>query len=738
MTPPVAAAPRIRLFVLVILIAGGAAFFVGDLIHELIGRGPFGFHLARDGTWQGGLEVLALAALLAAIAAFVRAPRWRIALMVVLAALYLRRQAVDLSMLVDLVFLEILVGLGACAARIARVEPASDVRGYLRLFIAGVVLWSLGAWTLSAFGFGSLKILRLYTLLLAVPAIAARRTPLVVFLSREFSALRASERASVAALGAWFLCLAARTSVVGGFDSWWYGLRGDYVLVAGGSVFKSLGLVAPVHYYPKLYELLLIAVCGLHDTSVIFGVSLIVLAMFALACMVLLKPLGLGFRTRVLIVALAVTVPAIANAALSPKPDLFMAFVLLVACIDATRFAREGSVGALFWIVTSLTLAFASKLSAPPYIIAIAFGAFAIWLRNGRPWQSDTVSERRFAAAIALAAIVVAIFVTARTWLLAGVPLVGPEPLVELFAKLGMTLKPPVGLLVAGDPAGWDAVPELLTDQLFRPQRLDHMVITWIGNVWLYLFAIAVAAPLLVKQSVTDKSSRVPAIWSIVMLVALALLLTFTTKTRGGEGNYFVLPVALAILASAAVAIARVPAGMPARLLLAMLPFFVVSQACYSFISASWVPGTRAFDFDLSRPVRDLQRQKQRIFERAGIANIATYINAVPGVPRGVGYAAQGALFHLDGTFEALDTYDPWYIEPLLSDKAFLDYLARERIDYLIMPSAANRSYEKRILGAVTDAITILRAEPNVRIVEDKDYVLYDLAALHAAERAGR
>jgi hypothetical protein len=131
-------------------------------------------------------------------------------------------------------------------------------------------------------------------------------------------------------------------------------------------VFKSLGLVAPVHYYPKLYELMLIAVSGLHDTSVIFGVSLIVLVMFALACMALLAPLGLGFRTRVLLVALAVTVPATANAALSPKPDLFMAFVLLVACIDATRFAREGRLADALWIATALLLAFASKLSAPP------------------------------------------------------------------------------------------------------------------------------------------------------------------------------------------------------------------------------------------------------------------------------------------------------------------------------------------------------------------------------------
>ena len=736
MTPPAFAASRGRLVVLVVLIAGGATLFVGSLIHELIGEGPFGYHVARDQTWQGGLEVLALAALLATVAAFVRAPRLRVALMLALAALYLRRHAVDLPMLVDLAYLEILVGLGAGVARLARVAPASDVRGYLRLFIAGIVLWSLGAWVLSAFGFGSLKLLRLYTLLLAVPAIAARQTPLLAFLAREFSALRAAERASVAALGAWFLCLAARTGVVGGFDPWWYGLRGDYVLVAGGSVFKSLGLVAPVHDYPKLYELLMIAVSGLHDTSVIFGVSLIVLVMVALACMALVAPLGLGFRTRVLLVALAVTVPAIANAALSPKPDLFMAFVLLVACIDATRFAREGAISALPWVVTSLMLAFASKLSAPPYILAIALGMLAIWLRNGRPWRHDDASERRFGVAIALAAVVVAVFVTARTWILAGVPLVGPEPLLDLFAKLGMTLKPPVGLLEAGTPVGWDAWPELVTDQLFRPQRLDHMVITWIGNVWLYLFAIAIAAPLLVQRPAN--APRVPAIWWIVMLVALALLLTFTTKTRGGEGNYFVLPVALAILAGGALAIGGLAPGMAKRLVLAMLPFFVVSQAFYSFISASWVPGTRAFDFDLSRPVRDLQRQKQRLFERYGIANIATYIDAVPGVPRGVGYVDQGALFHLDGTFEALDTYDPWYIEPLLGDRAFLDYLARGRIDYLIMPTAANRTYAKPILGAVRDAVRELDTTPGVRVVEDRDYVLYDLSAIHAPGRAGR
>ncbi|HEY6984820.1 MAG TPA: hypothetical protein VH375_01970, partial [Rhodanobacteraceae bacterium] len=255
------------------LIALGTSFFIGETIWQLIARGPFGYHLGRDPTWQGGLEVLALSALLALVAGCVRSRLWRSVLVLVLGELYLRRHYVDLPILIDVLYFEILIGLGAGAARLCGLEPARDVRGYLKLALAGIVLWSLAAWTFSAFGFGSLKFLRMLTLVLAVPAFAARQTPFSLFLWRRFSTLDGTQRAAVAALGAWFLCLAARTNVVSGFDAWWYGLRGEFVLVAGGSAFKSLGLVAPVHYYPKLYELLLIPVSAMHDTSVIEGVS---------------------------------------------------------------------------------------------------------------------------------------------------------------------------------------------------------------------------------------------------------------------------------------------------------------------------------------------------------------------------------------------------------------------------------------------------------------------------------
>jgi hypothetical protein len=737
MTPSASTGARIRDAALVLLIAGGTVLFIGALMDQLIGEGPFGYHASRPQSWQGGLEVVAIAVLLAAAAGLVRTPRRRAVLVLVIAGGYLRRHFVDIPMLIDLAYVEILVGLGAGASRVAGFAPARDARDYLRFFIAGVVLWSVGAWTLSAFGVGSLKILRLYTLVLAIPAAAARETPLALFLWRKFAASTPPERATIAALGAWFLALAARTNVVGGFDPWWYGFRGEYVLVPGRSVFEPLGLVAPVHYYPKLYELLLISVSGLHDTSVIEGIAIFVLLLFALASMELLKPLGLGVRTRVLLVALVTTVPAIANSALSPKPDLFMAFVLLVACIEATRFAREGSSSAGFWIVTSMLIAFASKLSAPPFLVAVALGSLALGVLNGRPRTPDPAGERRFAIAIAGAAAIVGVFVTARTWLLAGVPMVAPEPMLALFEKFGMTLKPPVGRLLSAPAIGLDAQPGLLIDQLFRPQRLDHMVVTWIGNVWLFLFALAAAARVLVRRG-RDDAPRVPAIWWIVQLAGLVLLLTFETTTRGGEGNYLVLPVALAMLAGGYVALRALPPGMPVRLLLAMLPLFAVSQAWYSFLSAGWGTGTRAFDVNFGHSTRDLRKQKLRIFEQAGIANIANYIDAVPGVPRGVGYVTDGALFRLDGTFEALNMYGFWNRAPLENAQAFVDYLAANRLDYLILPTERNAKMRPNVVASVAEAAATLRADPGVRIVEDSNYVLYDLAALHAADRAGR
>ncbi|MGH8171616.1 MAG: hypothetical protein ACREPX_00620, partial [Rhodanobacteraceae bacterium] len=440
---------RVATIVLAVAIVGGAIFFIGEPTWQLLVEGPFSWHVARPRTWQGGLEVLALGALLAGIA-MLPAARWRLVLTLVLAELYLRRHFVDAPLLVDLLYLELLIGLGALAARWSGLPPARATLDYLRCAVFGIVVWSIGAWVLSAFGVGSVRALRIYTLVLAIPVLIARQTPLCVFLWRRMDARAAVERAGLALLVAWFLCLMARTNIVSGYDAWWYGLRGESVLVAGGSVFESLGLVAPVHYYPKLFELLLIPVSALNDTSVILGISVMVLVLFGLTAAEFLKRLQLGFGARLMLVALCVTLPAVANSALAPKPDLFSGWLLLFACLTATQYGRDGLRSAGWWTLLLSMLACASKLSAPPYVVALLAAMLLVRYRHRTDVAEESAPTRRFAVAALAGGVLVCALVTARTWLLAGIPLVGPEQVVDLFAKFGMTRYASIGLLAGG------------------------------------------------------------------------------------------------------------------------------------------------------------------------------------------------------------------------------------------------------------------------------------------------
>ncbi|HEY0179670.1 MAG TPA: hypothetical protein VGC30_08565, partial [Dokdonella sp.] len=230
-----------------------AAAFIGVPIWELIVPGPFDWHVQTAAYWQGGLEAVALIAIVSA--AFLLRPRWPRALAIVAVALYLRRHAVDAALLVDALYLEIVVGVGMTLRRLLRVPPASDSLDYVLAFVAGLAVWSVCAWTASAFELGSARDLQWLTVLLAAAAAFGGQRPLLAQLWRRARAQTPAGRLWCGALAAWLLVLFARARVAIGFDTQWYGLRGAYVLVPDRSVYEPLALTSPVHYYPKLYEL---------------------------------------------------------------------------------------------------------------------------------------------------------------------------------------------------------------------------------------------------------------------------------------------------------------------------------------------------------------------------------------------------------------------------------------------------------------------------------------------------
>lgn len=269
-----------------LLVACGAAL-VAIPAWELIVPGPFDWHVQTRRFWQGGLEALVLVGLFAF--GFARRSKFAIALLVVVPGLiYLRRHAVDLPFLIDLVVVESLFALGALMRRALGSAPPAGTEDYLRDFVAGVCIWSACAWSLSALGVGTIVDLRWLTLVLAVVAFAFRPRPLCAYLVGRIRESSRADRAIAGALAGWGLVLFARASVATGFDSRWYALHPETKLIGEASLFQTLGLSAPVYYFPKLHELLIAPLGNLDNFAIMIGVSIAMLAMIGLVCLRLL------------------------------------------------------------------------------------------------------------------------------------------------------------------------------------------------------------------------------------------------------------------------------------------------------------------------------------------------------------------------------------------------------------------------------------------------------------------
>ncbi|HJT98620.1 MAG TPA: hypothetical protein VJ696_09930, partial [Rhodanobacteraceae bacterium] len=531
------------------LIALGTAAFIAVTAWELIVPGPFDWHIRLDRTWQGGIEAIALIALVAA--GLRRNSMPALLLLVALPAVfYLRRHAVDLPFVVDAFYVEAIFAIGALGRRCCGADPAREGDDFVRDFVLGLGVWSIAAWTVSAFGLGSVIDLRWLTLVLAAIAFAARPRLATVELWRQLRAGTPATRLIDGALLGWGLVLYARAGIAHGFDSLWYALRPEIVLVADGSAFRSLGLVVPVYYFPKLYELFLAPLAALENPTVMIGVGLWLLLMIGIVCARLLGELGVSPVMRRLGVALCVTLPAIANiASVEAKPDTLALLLVLMALLEAMRFARNGESAHLHGFAAYALLATQAKLTAIPYVGMLALAlATVVWQKRV---DLSRCGDRR---AIALARVTLACtaataaFVTARTWILTGVPTIGPDPLVALWRAFGMTMTPPTGTLRWTWPQTWGDVPMLFVDELFRPQRLPHIVITWLGNAWLLLAAAACIAFIARRHARQISSAGTLRLGGALMVTGLALLIGWRYGDRGSDGNYFAAAAVAAIV----------------------------------------------------------------------------------------------------------------------------------------------------------------------------------------------
>ena len=742
--------PRSKQTAMLAVIILGAAACIGIVAWQLLGPGPFEWHVELPRFWQGGIEALVLMATLGAVQAL-RSKSWRFALSAMLAELYLRRHAVDAAVIVDMIYLELAIALGALVLRLCGAARANDIVTYLRCFVLGLCIWSVCAWSLSAFGWGSLRGLRWMTLVLLLPALAARPRPWSLFVDQRVAAMPVSTRIGIGVLIAWFLILFAHSATAIGFDSQWYGLRGDRVLVGAGSVFAAQGLVAPVYYFPKVYELFLIPMSGFGSVSVIVGVTILILGLLAAAAYELLRLLGVRETLpRLAGVGLVVSLPAVANIALEAKPDLLAVLLLMLAWIHASDFVTARRRSSLLWLLGLLIFSTQAKLTAIPFAAALFLATLIAALCNRSVRQNSTSTEMRVASTGLTLILIVGAFATARTMLLAGMPTIGPDQLFNLWRALGLSLSFPVGTLQWSVAKDWADTPTLILDFLVRPQHLMHIMIMWTGNVWLWLAAVAACTRVLLPygstiavpgtdameagpMKISSRSSIAAGCWPGIglMLTAFLLMLCWGFMERGGDGNYFIAGLIPSILLGFAASWMRLGSfASLSRSLLFASAAFCFFQGSYSFASASWTGGTRPFDLQFRNSARTFRHESRRIFREDGLFRIAEYLRGLHRNARVIGCTSDSDLLgmRLPASFENFPQISFAHPEYVDSDTHFIDFLKADHIEYLLLPRPENKavdcSGDARLLELAAD----LENNSAVTATRDDGYILYNIS----------
>lgn len=730
--------PARRSVPLIVLAVAGAALGIGITAWNLLwGGGPFLWHIAQPSSWQGALEALAVGALIAAGFAINRGAA--LALLVGLPTLlYLRRHATDVPLLLDLILFEIVIGLGMALRRWAGLPRPARSIDYLYALIAGLALWSVCAWTASALGVGSIKALRWLSLLLAIPAAFGGHRPLCLYVWQRIRAQSRGTRIAYAALAAWLLVLFVRGRYAIGFDALWYGLRGEFVLAPGDSVFEPLGLVSPVYYFPKLYEMLLLPLSALGSASAIGGLTVLLLVPLLMTCRLLMQAVSVPAAAHAGLLGLIATLPALANLAPDPKPDVPATLFVLLAALFGLAWLRTRHWTALLWMASATALACSIKMAAIPYAGVMVLATLIAGLR-GAAVPADAAAqpaaaERRLAVVALALALATALFVLARTFVLAGLPTIGPDPLFKLWLALGFELREPAGTLAWTQVQNWHEVPELIVDWLLRPQRMPHVIVSWTGHAWLWMAVLALAAAALGLR----RAAVAPRPWPLLALVAAGLVLALGNRylVRGGDGNYFLYALLPATILAGGAAFARLASAPRAfAVALACLPAFATFQAGYSFVSAAWTPGTRAFDLEFGQSWRDLRRARNRELEWAGLTGIAAYLREASGTPRVIGAVESQAMNWLPARFEDVATISFSHPDYVATDAGLRRFVDRQRIDYLIAPLPDAGRKPPWTSDAFVALLDEARHTPGVRRVVDRRYELLDLSALAPAER---
>lgn len=729
----------------VIILALAAAFVVLPIRNILLG--VYSEYLQRLSITEG-IKEIAIVYLFGVILIFaINSKLLRSVCLLLISLLFMQNHQFLIPYLVAIVYIEMIISIGSSVKKICKFRIENEYLDYLSSFVLGVAVWGVAAIVFSLLGKGNFICLRIITVsLFVISLIVYRRKPLFVYIASNFGTKERIEQILIYFLAVLVLIQSAKSCGTVDYDSLWYGLNAENVLIGENSFYDNLGMLTWVHYFPKFFELFVAPVSNLGEYSFIHAVNVVLYELLILTVYKFISELKISNIKALFFTIMVATVPTIANMSTTAKADIFTSFFVVFAAVCFFEAAKKNDFYNLSMAYVAIILAACAKISTYPYI-AILFlsGTITFTCTQGKACLNVIFQKRNIPCLLFLGFSIVVFWGTHyRTYLLTGYPLYPFT--VNLWKKMGFDGIYPFADYFGGRKAGFaDGVVfnlkfylKHIYNLIFDPSsikeyRINHITPNWYSNFGIFLSVI------LFLDLVSKKIKHIRVSWTKDFKIATGILLpvwigmiliSVFLFQYAQDGNYYIVPVSLGIIYCLYAFEQR--DIQYKKMYYGIFFAFAVLQFSIMFVThISWYLGTSSMKFNLLNSSFDSYKKDIMVLEDNGIRDFEEYIvwqsysNS-----RALGDGNEQVLFRLSTGFECVNNAISMTKGIFDSEEHLIKYLDWANINFLILPKEnidltdAPEQYQIYI-----NVFTHLQNMENVFELDAEDYILLDVTS---------
>ena len=681
--------------------------------------GVYGWHIIQPESIQGGIELVAIFTISIILVLYMKNKLISTLGILGLSLIYLKAHQVLIPVLTAAIYLEVILFFGRAVIKFLKIGNRKGIKFVFDSLVVGIVSWGILAISLSLLGFGTILALKVLTIsVFFISLFSKEYKPFSLSAIMSFSKSNTYQKTGF--IFVWLIVLLqfAKSNTALDYDSLWYGLRPEKVLFGAESFYDNLGMTIFVHYYPKLYELLLAPISNLGDYSFIYSVTTFLLLFIYILIYSFFRELKINRLNATIFTCLLASIPAIANMGSTAKTDIFTSLFIVLSAYYLYQWAKYQHIDNLYYALISALISLGGKLTGYLYIPLLFLGviiSLIVYKKFNRKLFKGILDNKGLLLML-FTSVGLWILILYRTLKLTGYPIYPVAP--GLWKLLGFDLKYPFNQSVdlMSEKLGFMDLLMRWYKIIFDPRGFTHYVMVWPGNLYLCLVLFTILSVVVFWKKLKHR------LFLLITVTPLfvSVLYYISTIPDGGDGNYFIAPI---ILISVACLYLLNLVDRSSKIFILALCLYIPIQSGLVIVShPSWSWGTATINYDLTRSDFEAKEKTSQRLEYNGYSGIQKYLEQSGEINNCTGFGTEQLLHELPCRFEDVPHIGSRLGNPTIvqSEKDFLEYLKWGKVKYLVLPEVLPEGYTevKKVIKKLEDH------ESTIKLQDRSGYLL--------------